>query len=192
MNPHRPHRLVPGARPYLGTKGIGDRTPIPSEEGGRDEDHRTILGTTAGGTDSGSTWGGRWAAVGGFALLLLATAACGDAGSASSGSGLEVELGSDCVEPGNEQTIEVRARPGTIVLYQAVYSDGSGGLSPDYAGGNDSGRVGEDGSYAGRWTVGESAPPGPVRVEVVPVGGDHDEGRVEAAFLVAESGDGCR
>jgi hypothetical protein len=108
------------------------------------------------------------------------------------GTKIEVTLGNACVRPGAEQTLKVttvKARPSVSLVYQAIYADGKHGFSPGYYGGNDRGLTDAAGTFIGRWTVGDRAPPGAVHVDVYDLGGP--AGRIRVGFKVADSQGSC-
>jgi hypothetical protein len=93
-----------------------------------------------------------------------------------------------CVLPGGVETLRVSTLPGSMVIYNAVYSDGGGGGQPPYGkgyGGNAGGPVAPDGSYVSSWTVSPKAPAGPARLHVF-VGANGTFGRATPTFAVAD------
>lgn len=113
-------------------------------------------------------------------LLALTALACG------SGSGptvaldedIELSLARACVAHGEEQVLRVRAPRPTVVAFGTTYADGEGGGPPPFGagyGGNDSAVVPDSGEVEMSWTASESAPPGPVVVEVRVVHDDEQQ-----------------
>lgn len=110
-----------------------------------------------------------WLAIG--LLILTSTTGCGGQQPPRAMIGKDIELSLDraCVVAGQEQSLKVRAKPNSVAIFEAEYSDGKSGAPEPFGGGyggNDSEIVPKSGVVEMRWSVSRDAPPGPVVVDV--------------------------
>jgi len=103
---------------------------------------------------------------------------------------VSARFGSDCVRPGERQTITITTLPTIGVVYHAQYSDGKNALDPGYYGGNNGGVTDDEGRWTDSWVVGAGAPPGRVRVDVAAQGND-GRGYTLVFFNVADATGKC-
>jgi hypothetical protein len=104
---------------------------------------------------------------------------------------IAASLEAACVKPGERQTLRVTGPPRVKVLFQAIYADGSYGLSKDYPGGNERGDIDPRGRFASSWTLGPAAAPGPVRMDVRYLGPGLAGEPVHLGFAVADAQGRC-
>lgn len=103
-------------------------------------------------------------------LLAFSVIACGSSGpTVALSEDIELSLARACVAPGEEQVLRVRAPRPSVVAFGTTYADGEGGGPAPFGagyGGSDSAIVPDSGKVEMSWRVSESAPSGPVVVEV--------------------------
>jgi hypothetical protein len=92
-----------------------------------------------------------------------------------------------CVQLGQTITVRVTTKPGAVVAYVAIYSDGKSGADPPWGagyGGNAGGKASRKGVYTSRFTVKPNAPAGPARIEATS-GWPGGSGDATGTFTVA-------
>lgn len=78
---------------------------------------------------------------------------------------VKVALASQCLKPGESQTITFATVPRSAVGYNAKYSDGKTGMDKaEHYGGNNGAVVPEDGVWRDTWVIAPNAPAGTVEV----------------------------
>lgn len=111
---------------------------------------------------------------------------------APTGVPITVTLASPCVRPGASQTITITTAPGSGVAYDSVYADGKSGVDKDHGfyGGNKGGQTDKQGTWTDTWVIAPTAPPGPVRVDVV-AATPQGSGTTYATFAMADASGRC-
>lgn len=101
---------------------------------------------------------------------------------ATGSSWFTAHVAHQCVMPGATQTLDVQSRPGYVVAYNAMYSDGKAGTTYGGAGYSP---TNSDGTYLSTWVVSPNAPLGLVKVAVGTQRSNQPPVTTEASFTVA-------
>jgi hypothetical protein len=103
---------------------------------------------------------------------------------------MKASVSNPCVRPGGPVTLTVDTEPEAFIGYDTQYSDNRNGMNGGY-GGTGSGKADSKGVFTATWTVGPTAPPGPVKTTMNGVGSGYSGNKVVLTYQVADTSGRC-